>query len=90
MTDYQLSNTVEYRARSHINIYDSPKCDRLATQMAAGRHLRAIDPPQHSLSKGGERLILGHSYRWLKMEKMQSSIGLLSRCNCAKMIIRDG
>lgn len=52
MTDYQLSNTVEYRARSHINIYDSPKCDRLATQMATGRHLRLLDSPQPALTQG--------------------------------------
>ncbi|MEG3906871.1 C40 family peptidase [Microcoleus sp. Pol12B5] len=45
MANYQLSDVVEYRARSHINIYDSPKCDRLATQAALGRHLRVFDPP---------------------------------------------
>lgn len=45
MANYQLSDVVEYRARSHINIYDSPKCDRLATQAALGRHLRVVDPP---------------------------------------------
>jgi cell wall-associated NlpC family hydrolase len=42
MTNYQLSDTVEYQCQSHINIYDSPKCDRLATQAAMGRHLRVI------------------------------------------------
>ncbi len=42
MANYQLSDVLEYRARSHINIYDSPKCDRLATQAALGRHLRAL------------------------------------------------
>ncbi|MEG4205695.1 C40 family peptidase [Microcoleus sp. Pol7_A1] len=46
MANYQLSDVQEYRARSHINIYDSPKCDRLATQAALGRHLRVVDPPQ--------------------------------------------
>lgn len=46
MANYQLSDVVEYRTRSHINIYDSPKCDRLATQAAAGRHLVFFDPPQ--------------------------------------------
>ncbi|MEG3924551.1 C40 family peptidase [Microcoleus sp. D3_18a_C4] len=51
MANYQLSDVVEYRARSHINIYDSPKCDRLATQAALGRHLRVVDPPQ--LRSGG-------------------------------------
>ncbi len=42
MANYQLSDVLEYRARSNINIYDSPKCDRLATQAALGRHLRAL------------------------------------------------
>jgi hypothetical protein len=50
MANYQLSDVLEYRARSHINIYDSPKCDRLATQAALGRHLRVVDP---SLRSGG-------------------------------------
>ena len=53
MTNDQLSDVLEYRARSHINIYDSPKCDRLATQAAAGRHLRIVHPPQPPLAKGG-------------------------------------
>ena len=53
MTKYQLSDVLEYRVRSHINIYDSPDCDRLATQAAAGRHLRVVHPPQPPLSKGG-------------------------------------
>lgn len=53
MTNYQLSDVLEYRARSHINIYDSPKCDRLATQAALGRRLRVVDPPQPPLHKGG-------------------------------------
>ncbi|TAF51010.1 MAG: NlpC/P60 family protein [Oscillatoriales cyanobacterium] len=44
MVNYQLSNGVEYRAISHINIYDSPKCDRLATQAALGRHLLVFAP----------------------------------------------
>lgn len=53
MANYQLSDVLEYRARSHINIYDSPKCDRLATQAALGRHLRVVNPPQPSLRSGG-------------------------------------
>jgi len=52
MTNDQLSDVLEYRVRSHINIYDSPHCDRLATQAAAGRHLRVVHPPQ-PLAKGG-------------------------------------
>ena len=42
MTNYQLSDNVEYECQANINIYDSPKCDRLATQAAAGRHLRIV------------------------------------------------
>jgi NlpC/P60 family/Bacterial dipeptidyl-peptidase Sh3 domain len=53
MANYQLSDVVEYRSRSHINIYDSPKCDRLATQAAAGRHLLLFNPPQPPLAQGG-------------------------------------
>ena len=53
MTNYQLSDVLEYRARSHINIYDSPKCDRLATQAAAGRYLQIVHPPQPPLAQGG-------------------------------------
>jgi NlpC/P60 family/Bacterial dipeptidyl-peptidase Sh3 domain len=53
MVNYQLSDVVEYRAISHINIYDSPKCDRLATQAAQGRHLLFFDPPQPPLNKEG-------------------------------------
>ncbi len=50
MVNYQLSDGVEYRARSHINIYDSPKCDRLATQAAQGRHLRALNQTPSEVS----------------------------------------
>ncbi|HLO52161.1 MAG TPA: C40 family peptidase, partial [Kamptonema sp.] len=38
----KLLDTVEYRCQANINIYDSPKCDRLATQAAAGRHLQIV------------------------------------------------
>lgn len=52
MANYQLSDVLEYRTRSHINIYDSPKCDRLATQAAAGRHLRIVDRPLIDYERG--------------------------------------
>lgn len=32
-----------YRSLADINIYDSPKCDRLATQMAKGRYLQVLE-----------------------------------------------
>ncbi|MFH7025493.1 MAG: NlpC/P60 family protein [Heteroscytonema crispum UTEX LB 1556] len=31
--------SAEYECLADLNLYDSPKCDRLATQAAAGRHL---------------------------------------------------
>jgi cell wall-associated NlpC family hydrolase len=40
MTINLLSDSVEYRGKKNLNLYDSPECDRLATQAAAGRHLR--------------------------------------------------
>jgi hypothetical protein len=32
----------EYECLANLNIYDSPQCTRLATQAAAGRHLRIL------------------------------------------------
>lgn len=34
----------EYQCRVNLNIYDSPECTSLATQAAAGRHLRIVSP----------------------------------------------
>lgn len=42
----QLQANVEYQCQINLNLYDSPKCDRLATQAAAGRHLRVVGLPQ--------------------------------------------
>ena len=36
------SDTIEYCSPVHLNIYDSPSCNRLATQAASGRHLRIL------------------------------------------------
>ncbi len=36
----------EYECLADLNLYDSPKCDRLATQAAARRHLRVISSVQ--------------------------------------------
>lgn len=50
MTQYKLSYSLEYECLANLNIYDSPKCDRLATQAASGRHLEAIQLPEKSES----------------------------------------
>jgi cell wall-associated NlpC family hydrolase len=36
----QNLNVAEYNCLADLNLYDSPECTRLATQAAAGRHLR--------------------------------------------------
>ncbi|MCL1467737.1 C40 family peptidase [Argonema galeatum] len=33
---------IEYRCRANLNVYDSPSCNRLATQANLGRHLRVV------------------------------------------------
>jgi cell wall-associated NlpC family hydrolase len=35
-------STTEYCVRANLNLYDSPECQRLATQAARGRHLRIV------------------------------------------------
>lgn len=44
----QLQANVEYQCQINLNLYDSPKCDRLATQATTGRHLRVVGLPQTS------------------------------------------
>ena len=48
LTNYKLSNTVEYQCKTNINIYDSDECDSLATQAASGRHLQIIQSQEKS------------------------------------------
>lgn len=43
LSELQLSS--EYRCSSDLDIYDSPKCDRLATQAARQRHLKILSLP---------------------------------------------
>ncbi|KAF3886583.1 MULTISPECIES: C40 family peptidase [Nostocales] len=38
----------EYQCLANLNIYDSPNCDRLATQAAVGRHLYLISDSQNA------------------------------------------
>ncbi len=39
------TSSVEYICHADLNIYDSPACDRLATQASTGRHLRFVASP---------------------------------------------
>lgn len=43
MTNYKFADNFEYKCQANINIYDSNKCDCLATQAAKGRHLQIIE-----------------------------------------------
>ncbi|MBW4638882.1 MAG: C40 family peptidase [Gloeocapsa sp. UFS-A4-WI-NPMV-4B04] len=49
MVDFeQLQASIEYQCQNNLNLYDSPSGDRLATQAAAGRHLRVLSLPENS------------------------------------------
>jgi NlpC/P60 family/Bacterial dipeptidyl-peptidase Sh3 domain len=63
-----------YRSLADINIYDSPKLDRLATQMAKGRYLQVLESKPNFL----EIQLLEDDYR-----------GLLNRQDFEKLEISD-
>jgi hypothetical protein len=63
-----------YRSLTNINIYDSPKCDRLATQMAQGRYLQVLESEPDFL----KIQLLGDDY-----------IGLLDRQDFEKLVPSD-
>ncbi|WP_414589196.1 NlpC/P60 family protein [Scytonema sp. PCC 10023] len=44
----------EYQCLADLNIYDSPSCERLATQAATGRHLWVTSNYQDVETRGGE------------------------------------
>lgn len=46
-----FSRHSEYQSQIHLNLYDSPTLDCLATQILAGRHLRLISSENSSQSK---------------------------------------
>ncbi|MGK7920119.1 MAG: NlpC/P60 family protein [Trichodesmium sp.] len=43
MNNYKFADNIEYECQANINIYDSDKCNCLATQAAIGRHLQIIE-----------------------------------------------
>jgi len=57
----------QYRVKINLNIYDSPACQALATQAAAGRYLQILSQPEHSSVL--EVMCCEDSYSgWLKSE----------------------
>ncbi len=59
-----------YICRRHLNLYDSPQCDELATQAAMGRHLQIISPQE---TQGAvEVRLVEDSYRaWLPSSQLE-------------------
>lgn len=51
MSFYLNEAATEYRCLADLNLYDSPNCTRLATQAAAGRHLRVVLVDRNSATK---------------------------------------
>lgn len=63
-----------YRSLADINIYDSPKLDRLATQMAKGRYLE----------------VLASEPSFLKIQLLEDNYtGLLDRQDVEKLVLSD-
>lgn len=48
MVSFQQLKVIEYQCLANLNLYDSPQCDSLATQAAAGRHLQVLSLPDHA------------------------------------------
>jgi len=75
-----------YRSLADINIYDSPKLDRLATQMAKGRYLQVN--PQIVLE--GEAISTNFEKVQLKVQLLEDGYeGLLDRQDLDKLELSD-
>lgn len=64
----ELHESGEYRSLAPLNLYDSPQCDRLATQAAPGRHLRIVSLPQKDKGAVRVRLCEDDYPGWLTSE----------------------
>lgn len=60
---------IEYQCRTHLNLYDGPTSDRLATQAAAGRHLQILSLPATTDSIALQVRLCEDDYPgWLRVE----------------------
>ncbi len=48
-TNQSQASRIQYRCLTNLNIYDSPKCERLATQAAKNRNLRILSLETNTL-----------------------------------------
>ncbi len=71
-SDRSRSPMVEYRCLRHLNLYDAPDCQTLATQAAAGRHLRILAPPQPSDRAVNVRLCEDNYPGWLQISDVEA------------------
>ena len=63
----------EYQVSTHLNVYDSPECTRLATQARADRHLLVLSDVDNSDSRQAVdvRLCEDDYPGWLKVQDLQ-------------------
>ncbi|HIK30038.1 MAG TPA: C40 family peptidase [Oscillatoriales cyanobacterium M59_W2019_021] len=66
-----LDRALEYRCSIDLDVYDSPKCDRLATQAATGRHIRIVSLPVAAERAIAVRLCEDDYPGWLAVEDAQ-------------------
>ena len=70
----ELQPAIEYQCLTDLDLYDSPKCDRLATQAAANRHLTILALPLHDEGNRAIRVRLCEDDYpgWLRVEDAQN------------------
>ena len=71
--DATQPNAGEYRALTHLNLYDSPECTRLATQARANRHLHILSDVVNVVAHQAVevRLCEDDYPGWLKVQDLQ-------------------
>jgi cell wall-associated NlpC family hydrolase len=79
----------EHHVPTHLNVYDSPECTRLATQARAGRHLLVLSDVDNSASQQAVevRLCEDDYPGWLKAEDLKH-LKSAARPYCAQKISR--
>ena len=69
-SNIQNPKLAEYRCRVNLNLYDSSSCTNLATQSAAGRHLRVVSP--NPVDDALEVCLCEDAYSgWLRVQDLQ-------------------
>lgn len=79
----------EYQASTHLNVYDSPECARLATQARADRHLLVLSDVDDSDSQQAVKVRLCEDDYpgWLKVQDLQN-LKIATRAYHARKVSR--